>query len=116
MNTINSNIMLNTGFTNSATLYTISPSLSGSNLNTGFVRIRTLVVYTTLAKNYGLTVLVSDYYLANLLFTFSVAFANFDASESVYFMGLERFNYAMVDSPTNIGFQWTAMTSFATPK
>ncbi len=116
MDTTNSNIMLNTGFTISATSYTINPSLSGSNLNTGFVRIRTLVVYTTLVKSYGLTVLVSDYYLATSPFTFSVAFADFDASESVYFMGLERFNYAMVDSSTNIGFQWTATTSFATPK
>lgn len=116
MSSINSNIMLNTGFTDLSTSYRINPSLGGSNLDTGFVKIRTLVVYTTLVKNYGLTVLVSDYYLATSPFTFSVAFGNFDASESVYFMGLERFNYAMVDSSTNVGFQWTAVTSFATPK
>jgi hypothetical protein len=52
----NANININTGSGSTSTTYSISPNLGGFNLNYTYCKLRTLIVYPLLAKNYGYTV------------------------------------------------------------
>ena len=90
MDNLNANFVLDTNSVSTATTYTLnSNNLGGVNLDFSFVSIRTLLVYPLLAKNYGLTVLATDYILLTAPYTFSVSLGNYNASESVVFMGLD---------------------------
>lgn len=78
-NSVNSaNIVLNTGSSTSPTTYSINPNLGGSFLNYTYCRLRTLMVYPTLAKDYGYTVQATDYFFVTSPFKFSYSIPNYN--------------------------------------
>ena len=64
------------------------------------------MVYPTLAKNYGYTVQATDYFFVTPSFSFTYNIPNYNSTESAFFMGLDRFDYQITNSPLNTGFQW----------
>lgn len=115
-NNVNGDINLNTGSSATSTTLTITTNLAGSNLNYAYGQIRILIVYPSLANNFGYTVYPTDYVLNSGLFSYSFNIPSYEENKSVFFMGLDNFAYSMTDNSFNVGFQWNVTISQGTSK